>query len=132
MIPTFKSVDETPIEPVCISLLELPWHFYYKEILTDMLAPICKVLYLDNATVNKTRGRMARVRIQLDLTKDRPKHVCLCYDEENLSKGKLKSIEYENLPAYCPYCKHQGHMMEECTVKLRDEELYKVKELEAA
>lgn len=81
LIPTFKSVDETPIEPVCISLLELPWHFYYKEILTDMLAPICKVLYLDNATVNKTWGLIARVRIHLDFTKDRPKYVWLGYDE---------------------------------------------------
>ena len=36
-----------------------------------MLSPVGKVLYLDNATVNKTKGSMARVRIQLDITKDR-------------------------------------------------------------
>lgn len=95
--------EETPIVPVWISLPELPWHCYYKEILTAMLSPVGKVLYLDNATVNKTRGRMARVRIQLDLTKDRPKHVWLGYDEEDLNKGKWQSIECENLPAYCPY-----------------------------
>lgn len=42
-----------------------------------MLSPIGKVLYLDNATVNNKRGNMARFRIGLDLTKERPACVAL-------------------------------------------------------
>ena len=69
--PTSKPIEETPIIPVWISFPQLLWHCYYKEILTAMLSPVGKVLYKDNATVNKTKGSMARVRIQLDIRKDR-------------------------------------------------------------
>lgn len=47
---------------------------------------------------------------------------------EDLNKGKWQYIEYENVPAYCPYCKHQGQMINECTVKVRDEEFHQRKE----
>ena len=69
--PTFKPIEETPTVPVWISFPELLWHCYYKKILTAMLSPYGKVLYLVNAPMNKTKGSMARVRIQLDITKDR-------------------------------------------------------------
>lgn len=67
--PTFKPIEETLIVPVWISLPGLPWHCYYKEILTALLTPVVKVLYLDNATSHKKKGSMARIRIQLNLTK---------------------------------------------------------------
>lgn len=51
--------------PVWISLPELPWHCYYKEILVSMLTHVGKVLYLDNAPINKTRGSMERVRFSI-------------------------------------------------------------------
>lgn len=54
--PTLKPIEETPIVPVWIGLSELPWKCYYKDILIAIVYPIGKLIYLDNSTVNKTRG----------------------------------------------------------------------------
>lgn len=43
--------------------------------------------------------------------KERPKHVWFCYDEEDMDIGQWKYIEYEHVPAYCLYCKHQGQVI---------------------
>ncbi|XP_055814562.1 uncharacterized protein LOC129884257 [Solanum dulcamara] len=120
--PTFRPEEETPIVPVWVILPELPWHYYNKEFITTFLDPIGKILYLDAASLKKTRGSIAKVRIQMDITKERPQHVWLGIDEEDHNKGKWQAIQYESLPEYCSYCKHQGHTMTRCNVKRRDEE----------
>ncbi|KAH0746154.1 hypothetical protein KY285_007811 [Solanum tuberosum] len=51
--PNFKPAEETPIVPIWISLLELPWHCYNKEFVTRLLSPIGKVLYLDSASIKR-------------------------------------------------------------------------------
>ncbi|KAG5586090.1 hypothetical protein H5410_046524, partial [Solanum commersonii] len=73
--PDFTPEEETPIVPIWVALPELPWHCYNKVLLTTILSPIGKVLYLDSPSSQKTRGSMARVKIQIDLTKERPPHV---------------------------------------------------------
>lgn len=40
-------------------------------------------------------------------------------------------MEYENVPPYCQYCRHQGHHTEECKLKIRDEEYRQRKEKES-
>ncbi|KAH0737916.1 hypothetical protein KY290_036621 [Solanum tuberosum] len=129
--PTFKPSKETPIVPIWITLPELPWHCYYIDILTPLLSPIGKALYLDYATMQKTRGGVAKVRVQIDITKERPQHVWLGFSEKDPSLGKWQIIEFEDFPSYCLYCKHQGHVSGECPVKERDEEIKQRRELEA-
>ncbi|KAH0760297.1 hypothetical protein KY290_016370 [Solanum tuberosum] len=129
--PTFKPAEETPIVPIWITLPELPWHCHYMDILTPLLSPIGKALYLDSATVQKTRGSVAKVRVQIDLTKERPQHVWLGFSEKDPNLGKWQVIEYEEVPSYCLYCKHQGHIIGECSQKEKDEETKRNKELEA-
>uniref|UniRef100_M1DMP2 DUF4283 domain-containing protein n=1 Tax=Solanum tuberosum TaxID=4113 RepID=M1DMP2_SOLTU len=73
--PTFKPDKETPIVTIWISLLELPWHCFNKEFLVALLNPIGNVLYLDTASIQKTRGSLAKVKVYIDLTKERPPHV---------------------------------------------------------
>lgn len=46
-----------------------------------VVTPIGKVLDLDNATRNKIR-----IRIKLDLKKERPKYVCLGNNEEDFTE----------------------------------------------
>ncbi|KAG5631355.1 hypothetical protein H5410_003072 [Solanum commersonii] len=46
----------------------------------------------------------------------------------NLTIGRLQTIEYENIPPYCTYCRHQGHIIDECNFKVRDEEYKRQKE----
>ncbi|KAK4706318.1 hypothetical protein R3W88_034127 [Solanum pinnatisectum] len=129
--PTFKPAEETPIVPVWVTLPELPWHCYYMDILTPLLSPIGKALYLDSATMQKTRGSVAKVRVQIDITKERPQHVWMGFSEKDPTLGKWQIIEFEDVPSYCLYCKHQGHVLGECPGKARDEEIKKRKEMEA-
>lgn len=63
--------------------------------------------------------------------KERPKHVWFCYDEEDMDIGQWKYIEYEHVPAYCLYCKHQGQVIKVWTVRVMDEEFLQRKELES-
>uniref|UniRef100_M1D937 Non-LTR retroelement reverse transcriptase n=1 Tax=Solanum tuberosum TaxID=4113 RepID=M1D937_SOLTU len=90
----------------------------------------CKVVYLDTASIKRTRASMAKVKVQVDLTKARPRHLWIGLDEKDLTIGRWQTIEYESIPPYCEYCKHQGHMIYECNFKIRDEEFKKMKELE--
>ncbi|WMV45630.1 hypothetical protein MTR67_039015 [Solanum verrucosum] len=130
--PTFKPAEETPIVPIWITLPELPWHCHYMDILTPLLSPIGKALYLDSATMQKTSGSVAKVRVQIDITRERPQHVWLGFSEKDPNLGKWQIIEYEDVPSYCLYCKHHGHVIGECSLKEKDEEIKKNKDQEAA
>ncbi|XP_069146548.1 uncharacterized protein [Solanum lycopersicum] len=128
--PDFTPEEETPVVPIWVSIPGLPWHCYNKVFLTTILESIGKVLFLDSPTSQRTRGSTTRVKVQADLTKERPSHVWLGFKHSNPNKGRWLKVEYEGIPSYCFYCKHQGHKDEECTIKRRDEESRKKKELE--
>ncbi|KAH0781472.1 hypothetical protein KY290_001070 [Solanum tuberosum] len=128
--PNFKPAEETPIVPIWISLPELPWHCYNKEFVTGLLSPIGKVLYLDSASIKKTRGSQARVNVQVDLTQKRPSYIWMGYIGEDITDGRWQKLEYDNIPNYCFYCKHQGHLESDCTIRQRDEDKKK-KDMEA-
>ncbi|KAH0763465.1 hypothetical protein KY290_019538 [Solanum tuberosum] len=129
--PDFTPEEEAPIVPVWVALPELPWHCYNKVVLTTILSSIGKVLYLNSPSSQKTRGSMARVKIQIDLTKERPPHIWLGFKNSDPNKGRWQKIQYEGIPDYCHYCKHQGHVENVCTIKRRDDEFQKRKEMEA-
>ncbi|KAG5606144.1 hypothetical protein H5410_027636 [Solanum commersonii] len=128
--PNFRPEEETPIVPIWILLPGLPWYCFKKEFITPLLSPIGKVLYLNTTSIKRTIASMANVKVQVDLTKARPRHVWIGLDEEDLTIGRWQTIEYESIPPYCDYCKHQGHMIYECKFKIRDREFKKRKELE--
>uniref|UniRef100_M1D8N9 Ta11-like non-LTR retroelement protein n=1 Tax=Solanum tuberosum TaxID=4113 RepID=M1D8N9_SOLTU len=129
--PNFRPEEETPIVPIWVLLPGLPWHCFKKEFITPLLESVGKVLYLDTTSIKRTRASMAKVKVQVDLTKARPRHVWIGLDEEDLTIGRWQPIEYENIPPYCAYCKHQGHMIGDCNFKIRDEDLKRRKELGA-
>ena len=128
--PCFNPDEETPLIPIWISLPELPWHCYNKEFITSLLSLIGRVLYLDSASINKTRGSQARVKVQVDLTRDRPSHIWMGYIGEDITDGRWQKIEYDNIPDYCFYCKHQVHHESACIIKRRDAENKRKKDLE--
>lgn len=75
LTPTFTPEKETPIVPIWVTHPKLPWHCYNKEFISTLLAPIGKTLYLDAASIQKTRSSVAKVRMQFDITKEIPPHV---------------------------------------------------------
>ncbi|KAH0695801.1 hypothetical protein KY289_013283 [Solanum tuberosum] len=129
--PNFTPEKETPIVPIWVALPELPWNCYNKVLLTTILSSIGKVLYLDSPSSQKTRGNMARVKIHIDLTKERPPHVWVGFKNSNPNKGRWQKVQYEGITDYWLYCKHQGHVDNVCTIKRRDEEFKRKKEMEA-
>ncbi|TMW81672.1 hypothetical protein EJD97_008421 [Solanum chilense] len=52
------------------------------------------------------------------------------YIGEDITDGRWQKIEYDSIPNYCFYCKHQGHKESDCIVKQRDEENKTRKELD--
>ncbi|KAH0642247.1 hypothetical protein KY290_033845 [Solanum tuberosum] len=128
--PTFRLEQETPIVSVWVALPELSWHCYKKEFVSILLKPIGKVLYLDSPTTQKTRGSVARVNVQIYLTKVRPPHVWMGIDEDDYNIGRWQQVQYEGVPEYCMYCRHQGHHEYDCNIKKKDEEHKKKKEAE--
>uniref|UniRef100_M1DW45 LINE-type retrotransposon LIb DNA, complete sequence, Insertion at the S14 site n=1 Tax=Solanum tuberosum TaxID=4113 RepID=M1DW45_SOLTU len=128
--PNFRPEEETPIVPIWVLLPGLPWHYFKKEFISPLLESVGKVLYLDTTSIKRARASMAKVKVQVDLTKTTPRHVWIGLDDEDLTIGRWQPIEYENIPLYCSYCRHQGHMIDECNFKIRDEEFNKRKELE--
>ncbi|KAG5621268.1 hypothetical protein H5410_006486 [Solanum commersonii] len=127
--PNFRPEEETPIVPIWVLLPGLPWHCYKKEFVTPLLSHVGKVLYLDTITIQKTRGSMAKVKVQVDITKARPSHIWLGLDDEDLTIGRWQAVEYERVPDYCEYCRHQGHMIQECTFRIRDDEFKRKKDI---
>ncbi|KAM3203150.1 hypothetical protein P3L10_030776 [Capsicum annuum] len=123
--PTFNPEEETPLVPEWVSLPKLPWYCYCLEVVVPLLSPIGKVLFIDLETYKKTRDSMAKVKLQINLTKPRPQHVWLGYDEDEHCKGRWQTILYEEITEYYSYCKHQGHVARSCIVKEKDEDARK-------
>uniref|UniRef100_M1DHQ1 DUF4283 domain-containing protein n=1 Tax=Solanum tuberosum TaxID=4113 RepID=M1DHQ1_SOLTU len=132
--PTLSPNLETPIVPFWVLLLELPWHYYYKEFVTHLLADVGKVIHLDAAFLQKTRGSFAKVKVQMDITLPRKQSDWIGFDSNNdiNGEGRWQDIECEDIPLYCVYCKHQGHALPACELNKRDEERKKYKEKEKA
>lgn len=131
--PAFKPNKASPIVPLWVVIPELPWLLYYMEILTSLLSLIGKALYLYLASFQKTRGSVAKVKAQIDITKERPHHVWLEYDDnqDKNSDGELLEVQYDNVPTYCIHCRHLGHSEYSCDVRIIEEERKKRKEEEA-
>ncbi|KAG5631414.1 hypothetical protein H5410_003131, partial [Solanum commersonii] len=97
--PDFTPEEETPIVPIWVALPKLPWYCYK---------------YLDSPSSQNTRGSMARVKIQIDLTKERPPHVWVGFKNSDPNNGRWQKIQYEGIPDY-----------QICTIKKRDEDFKK-------
>lgn len=75
---------------------------------------------------------MAKVKIQLDLTKPQPHHVWMGFDEDENRDGRWQLVQFEGVLEFYTYCKHQGHNILTCTIKKRDDDFKKKNEQEVA
>ncbi|XP_055814083.1 uncharacterized protein LOC129883435 [Solanum dulcamara] len=82
--------------------------------------------------MQKTRGSVAKVKVQMDITKPRIQSVWIGFDENDdpNREGRWQDIEYDDIPLYCTYCKHQSHTPLACPVSRRDAERNKAKNKE--
>ncbi|VFQ85178.1 unnamed protein product [Cuscuta campestris] len=118
----FNTETETSIAPVWILLHGLPIHFFDITTLTLVCKPLGKVLGVDQATLNKSRPHVARVRVELDLMQPLIQKVFIgtSMTPRREDEGFYQSIEYERISFYCSKCLKQGHSTDKC--KLGEEQ----------
>ncbi|VFQ90275.1 unnamed protein product [Cuscuta campestris] len=83
----------------------LPLHLFEPNALFSIANLVGLPLQMDSATVDLTRPSVARVCVELDLTKDMPKAVWIHLGQLSF----LQPITYEDLPEYCISCRAIGH-----------------------
>lgn len=66
----------------------------------------------------------------LDITKERLKHILMGIDDNEFTIERWQAVQYERLPNYYKYYKHQGHLEKICNVKQRNDKEKKRKEVE--
>ncbi|XP_060179505.1 uncharacterized protein LOC132609505 [Lycium barbarum] len=111
----FKADEDSPIVPVWVLLPELPFHLHAWNYLKQIVRPIGVPWLMDAATDFRTRPSMAKIRVEVDLTK--PKLNAIWIGTEDVPcplKGFTQKIEYENPPKYYRHCKILGHSILQC------------------
>lgn len=103
----FKVEVETTQAMTWISFPDQKPTYFVKEALFSLATVVGKPLHLDMATINKTRPSCARVKVQVDLLCDFPKHVEMEIINAAKKKSRLEKvkIQYYMLPKYCKQCK---------------------------
>ena len=101
--------EEIPIVHVLVLLSDLPWHCFKKPFITPLLECVGKIMYLDTTSLTRTRAGMGKFKMEIDLLEIRAKEVWIQLENEDNTIGRWQPIEFEFLPFYFTYCKHQGH-----------------------
>ncbi|KAL4321119.1 hypothetical protein AHAS_Ahas14G0078600 [Arachis hypogaea] len=92
-----------------VRLPGLPIEYYEKHFLGKVGDQIGKTLKVDMSTAKQSRGKFARLCIEIDL--GRP------LDASYIVNGKTYYVEYEGLHMIYFKCGHFGHIKESCTFK---------------
>ena len=113
--PNFKPT-EANISSVAIwvRLNELPIEYYHVEALQLIGSALGKVLRLDTHTASESRGRFARLCIQVDIGK--PLTTAL------LIGGKEQPVCYEGIQRLCFACGRIGHRRENCPYVVQNDD----------
>ena len=97
---------------IWVRLNELPIEYYHEEALQIIGNAVGKVLRIDTHTASETRGRFARLCIQVDVGK--PLTTAL------LIGGKEQLVCYEGIQRLCFSCGRISHQRENCPYVVRE------------
>lgn len=103
--PLTASIDKVA---VWVRFPGLPIEFYDSKFLMHLGNLIGKPLKVDSTTESATRGKYARMCVEVDLSKP-------LLSRYNL-EDKVRTIEYEGIHMVCFECGYFGHRMEDCEV----------------
>lgn len=110
--PKFDVKEESPIISIWISFPDLRPHLTTHRILHVLGLIFGKPLQIDQAIAAGTRPSVAKVLVELDITKQCPKNVWLGDDEY----GYIQKIEFGDFLVFCSHCKMHWHSVIECYV----------------
>ncbi|KAI0531186.1 hypothetical protein KFK09_000739 [Dendrobium nobile] len=108
--PFFDIKEESPIVPIWISFPNLRLHFFNSKVLHALGSIFGRPLQTDQATASKTRPCVARVLVEVDISKKHPKEVWV----GSKAYGYMQKAEFEKVPEFCNHCKMHGHAIAEC------------------
>lgn len=78
----------------------------------------------DQTTYSKSRGNVAKIKVEIDLLKPRLDQIWLRFKRlDGTDDGRWLDIEYEKISNYCLYCRMQGHMESQCRNKIWDDRI---------
>ncbi|KAL0912632.1 hypothetical protein M5K25_018616 [Dendrobium thyrsiflorum] len=110
--PSFDVDVESPVVPIWVSFPNLRPHLFSPRILQGLGTIFGRPLKIDQATSVGSRPSVARILVELDVSKQHPDKVWVGPD--NL--GYVQSVVLENVPSYCLHCKALGHSNADCLV----------------
>ncbi|PKU85020.1 hypothetical protein MA16_Dca017189 [Dendrobium catenatum] len=108
--PFFDVHEESPIVPIWISFPNLRLHFFNPQVLHAIGSVFGRPLQTDQATASRTRQSVARVLVEVDISKKHPKEVWV----GSKAFGYLQKVEFEKVSEFCSHCKIHGHAMSDC------------------
>ncbi|CAN1138731.1 hypothetical protein LINPERHAP2_LOCUS10865 [Linum perenne] len=105
--PSFD--EEAPIQTILtwVRLPKLPIHYFNELAVSRIGNYIGRTIRLDLATAEGTRGRYARVCVEVDLTKP--------LLGKYMIEDRVFKVEYESLENVCFDCGFYGHKKESCS-----------------
>lgn len=101
-----NSMEEIESVIAWIHLLGMALHYYHKKILRMLGQIIGSIIKVDYNNESATRGKFARLTVEVALTKPLISQFFL--------DGKVQKVEYEGLPTICFGCGKYGHTHEAC------------------
>ncbi|KAI0504096.1 hypothetical protein KFK09_015043 [Dendrobium nobile] len=108
--PFFDIKEESPIVPIWISFPNLRLHFFNSKVLHALGSIFGRPLQTDQATASKTRPSVARVLVEVDISRIHPKEVWV----GSKAYGYMQKAEFEKVPEFCNHCKIHGHAVSDC------------------
>ncbi|KAH0672746.1 hypothetical protein KY284_023833 [Solanum tuberosum] len=98
--PDFKLEQETSTVPIWILIHKLPWHLFRWDILSKLVQSIGIAVAPDQATFSKSRGNVAKIKVEIDLLRPKQEEIWLGYKRPDGSEdGEWLEIEYEDAPS---------------------------------
>ncbi|XP_020695165.1 uncharacterized protein LOC110108744 [Dendrobium catenatum] len=108
--PNFDVWEESPIAPVWISFMNLRLHFCNSQVLFRLASIFDRPFQTDEATASITQPSIARVLVELDVSKKHPGEVWLGFE----LNGYFQKVEFENLLIFRSHCKMHGLGFKDC------------------
>jgi len=97
-----------------LKITRLPLELWEEDILKQLLQDVGQFLKVDDITLNRSKGKFARVCLNIDITK--PLRGSLFIPIPNQSRPLEVPISYEGLHEVCAMCGSDAHELEACPV----------------
>ncbi|PKU60673.1 hypothetical protein MA16_Dca028358 [Dendrobium catenatum] len=108
--PVLDLSEESPIVPVWLSFSGLRPHLFSFRILFGLGSVFGRPIHTDNATASGSRPSVARVLVEIDVSKSFSDTVWLGPEKF----GYAQKVIFEGMPNFCSFCKALGHKKIEC------------------